>query len=302
MKSTFCTFVSSLLILFLFVVPACNKTDKTATDPVTTGNESGNDSNLTNPNTKQCPNSPNYGDSILYLQPVNGDYTVAPVNNNGVQGTYLSWPEGLNINASTGVINITQSETGIRYNVAFVKKGTTDTCISTLILGGVSYIDSIYVLSKNDTLAAPIFNANPNSSPICDGSDDNDYPDNGNHNGNNKCQFDDDSSGNGANAQKLRVRTVSGIINLKKSLEDGLLGKNPKNGHSKNVKISYRLNDNSKKAKDKITVQVMYYDKVSSIPDQLKQDIAGKRKNAFTYKIIAEKPRPPLLIIAGFAN
>lgn len=300
MKSTLCTFASCLLILFL--IPACNKADKTDPDVVEPGSESGNETNLTNNTSTQCPNAPSYGDSILYLQPVKGNYTVEPLNNKGVQGTYLSWPEGLNINASTGVINITQSETGIRYNVAFVKQGTTDTCISTLILGGASYIDSIYVLSKNDTLAAPIFNANPNASPICDGSDDTDYPDNGNHNGNNKCQFDDDSTSTGANAQKLRVRTVSGIINLKKSLDDGLLGKNPRNGHFKNVKIEYRLNDNSKKADQKLTVQVMYYDKVSNIPNELKQEVANKRKNAFTYKIIAEKPRPPLLIIAGLAN
>jgi len=300
MKSTLCTFAYCVLILF--VIPACNKADKTDPAVVETGSESGNGTNHTNTTSNQCTNAPNYGDSILYLQPVNGNYTVEPVNNKGVQGTYLAWPEGLVINATTGVINITQSETGIRYNVAFVKKGTTDTCKSTLILGGVSYIDSIYVLSKNDTLAAPVFNANPNASPVCDGSDDTDYPDNGNHNGNNKCQFDNDTSSQGANKQKLRVRTISGIINLKKSLEDGLLGKNPKNGHFKKVKIEYRLNDNSKKADQKITVQVMYYDKVSNIPNDLKQDVATKRKNAFTYSIIAEKPRPPLLIIAGLAN
>jgi len=296
MKRKQCTFASCMPFLLPFLILSCNKTNQPEPDPEKTVYE---------PDlliTTQCTNAPNYGDSIIYLQPVNGNYTVEPINNKGIQGSYMSWPDGLKIDSTTGVINVSQSETGARYNIGFVKKGTNDTCISQLILGGVTYIDSIYVLSKNDTLAAPIFNANPNATPVCDASDDNDYPIGNNNNGNNKCQFDNDSTSQGANAQKLRVRTISGIINLKKSVADGLFGSTPKNGDSKKIKIQYQLNDNSKKAQEKITVQVMYYDKVSNIPDNLKNEVATKRKNALNYQIINYKPRPPLLIIAGFAN
>ena len=78
-----------------------------------------------------------------------------------MHGTYLSWPDGLKMNAGTGAINLTKSETGQRYSVAFVKSGTTDTCMSQLIVAGAAYMDSVYVLSESDTTAKPYFNANP---------------------------------------------------------------------------------------------------------------------------------------------
>ncbi|HEX6426935.1 MAG TPA: hypothetical protein VF008_04580 [Niastella sp.] len=291
------------LLLLPFVLPilfvACNKADHsdTADDPA---EPFSNTNTFTTTTTTLCPNAPNYGDSIIYLQPVNGQYTVPPVNNIGIKGTYVSWPEGLDINSNTGVINVSKSETGVRYKIGFVKNGATDTCISELIIGGMTYLDNIFVMDRNDTLALPVFNANPNNTSICDMSDDSDYPDN-NGNGNNKCAFDDDVPGQKANDQKLRVRTKSGIINLKKSLADGLFGNNPKNGDSKKIKINYRLNDDSKKSTQKITVQVMYYDKVSSIPIALQQEVAGKRTSMTSYQIVNGKPRPPLLIIAGLS-
>jgi len=294
MKSKLCICFLLLPLVLLFVFNACNKARPSE-------EESSPDTSNTNisfqPNTT-CPNAPNYGDSILYIQPTTGHYTVSPLNNTTVQGTYLSWPEGLDLNARTGVIDLSQSETGVRYNIAFVKTGTHDTCTSQLILGGITYMDSIYVMSNKDTLAAPIFNANPFAPPPCDASDDTDYPSN-NGNGNNKCSFDDDAPGNKANDQGLRVRTKSGIINLKKSLADGVFGPNLKNGDTKKIKILYQLNDNSKKAMQKITVQLVYYDKVSNIPASLRNEITGKRSNMFSYQVY-EKPRPPLIVVAGF--
>ena len=51
-----------------------------------------------------CSNHPNYGDSIVYPQPTNGqDDIVLPVNNPGA-GKYLSWPAGLLIDSLTGSI------------------------------------------------------------------------------------------------------------------------------------------------------------------------------------------------------
>lgn len=296
MKSKLCKLALGLLLILLFSFLACNKADN-GTKP--TG--SPDDVVPLTPNTTQCSNAPSYGDSIIYQQSDNGNYKVTPVNNTGIQGIYLSWPEGLDINQTTKIINVSKSETGVRYYIGFIKTGTHDTCVSQLILGGITYIDSIHVLSNNDTLAAPVFNADPNAAPVCDGSSDDDYPD-GNNNGNQKCHFDDEVRGQRANDQKLRVRTISGIINLKRSVAEGLFGNNPKNGDSKKIKINYRLNDKSQMSKQKVTVEVMYYDKVSNIPDAIKQDIATKRKNTFSYKIINGKPRPPLLIIAGLAN
>lgn len=297
MKSKQSTCLVLLPFVLLLVFVACNKADHSDADQA----ENTTDTNTLTTRSSSCPNAPDYGDSIIYLQPVNGQYTVSPVNNSGIQGTYLSWPEGLDINKNSGDINVSKSETGVRYKVGFVKKNTTDTCISQLIIGGMTYLDSIYVMDKNDTLASPIFNTDPKSASICDASDDTDYPDN-NGNGNNKCSFDDDVPGSKANDAKLRVRTKSGIINLKKSLADGLFGKNPKNGDSKKVKIDYKLNDASKKAVQRITVQVVYYDKVSNVPTSLKNEISFKRASMTSYQIVNDKPRPPYLILVGLSQ
>ncbi|THU39481.1 hypothetical protein FAM09_13335 [Niastella caeni] len=298
MKSKQCICLLLPFVLLLVFV-ACNKADNAKAEPE---NTSENANTFTTSSTGQCPNAPNYGDSIIYLQTQsNGaDHKVQPLNNTGIQGTYLSWPEGLDINKNNGTINLAKSETGVRYKIGFVKKGTQDTCISQLILAGMTYMDSIYVLSQHDTLAMPIFNADPNAPSICDVSDDTDYPDSLNNGGNNKCAFDDDPS-ESANGKKLRVRSKSGVINLKKSLRDGLFGPNVKNGDSKRIKFSYRLNDGSKKAKQQITVEMIYYDKVSSIPASLQQEVRTKRQNMFEYRLVAEKPRPPFLVIAGLS-
>lgn len=305
MKSRSCICFPLFPIVLLLLVVACNKPEHADNDPdpsISPSADSTFNGNNLPVNAATCPGAPDYGDSIVYLKPKSGgDFFAEPVNNIGVPGTYLAWPEGLRLNRNTGVINLSQSETGVRYNIAFVKKGTTDTCVSQLIVGGLTYMDAIYVLEQQDTLARPIFNADPSGTSVCDDSDDTDYPDN-NGNGNNKCVFDDDAPGQRANDQKLRVRTISGIINLKKSVNDGLFGPNPKNGATKMVQIRYKLNDASLKVSQKLTVQVMYFDKVSSIPPSLQQEVAGKRADMFTYRVVNGKPRPPLIIIAGLAK
>jgi hypothetical protein len=302
MKSKLCTRLPLLTFVLLLVSIACNK----GNSPDHTDNDQDNEEviNANTPlsvNAATCPNAPNYGDSIIFTQPkTGGDIFAEPINNIGITGTYLSWPEGLRLNRTTGAINVSQSETGVRYNIAFIKKGTTDTCVSQLILGGITYLDHIYVLDQNDTLAKPIFNANPFGPSICDDSDDTDYPDN-NGTGNNKCVFDDASPGSKANDQKLRVRTKSGIINLKKSVADGLFGANVKNGDFKMVPIQYKLNDASSRAIQTVTVQVMYFDKLSSIPTPLQVEISTKNFSMFSYQVVNGKPRPPLIIIAGLS-
>src|ERR1700733_14647721 len=127
-----------------------------------------------------CAYDPNYGDSIIYPQPTNGqDYIVSPINNPG-PGKYLAWPAGMVIDSVTGAIDVTKSNTGERYAVGFVKSGTTDTCLIPLIIGGADYMDSVYVLADNATQAVPYFEANPSLASICSGQG----------NGGNSCSFD----------------------------------------------------------------------------------------------------------------
>ena len=302
MKNKLCTGLTLLTFLLLLVFVACNKADEQSDNEAPTKEEAITpDVVLTTP-TLICPNAPNYGDTILFTKPkTGGDFFADPTNNQDVQGVYLSWPEGLKLNRNTGSINLSQSETGVRYKIAFVKQGTTDTCISQLIIGGMTYLDKIYAMDQNDTLAKPIFNADPFGPSICDASDDSDYPDN-NNSGNNRCSFDNAAPGSKANDQRLRVRTTSGIINLKRSLNDGLFGPNVKNGDFKLIPIQYQLNDGSSKAVQSVTVKVMYYDKVSNIPTALQQEISDKNLSMYSYQIVNGRPRPPYIIIAGLSR
>jgi hypothetical protein len=265
-----------------------------------------------------CLNAPDWGSSTICPQfrGPNNDHKIKPKNDPGV-GKYYSWPLGLVLNENTGEINVTKSETGARYIIGFIRAGSTDTCLTEMVIAGVTYVDSVYVLSSNDTLALPHFNANPLPTSICDASDDTDYPGNnsGSGGGNAKCEFDDgsdDDNANGAadeppagqraNDQQVRVRTLSGVINLKKTLADGAFGLNPQNGDSKEVTIYYRLNDCSVKALQKIKVNLIYYEKKSDIPAQLLEEVRGHR-NAFMQARIIDpngKPRPPQIFVTRY--
>jgi hypothetical protein len=294
MKSKLCISLISMSLGLLVMFFACSKAKNSQPDPSDPNNDTGNVRIKTTPG---CTAAPDYGDSIIYTKykgPGN-DYTIKPKNDT-VGGRYIFWPDGLVIDSATGVINVTQSETGVRYNIGFIKTGTQDTCISPLILAGITYVDSIYVLDKNDTLATPIYNSNPLTPPVCDNSDDTDYPGNGGH-GNTKCEFDIEPGSN-ANQKGVRVRTISGIINLKKTLADGAFGSTtPANGTTASVQLLYRLNDASAKALQRIQVQLVYYEHLSDVPTSLRNDITVKRNNFLNYRIVNGKPRPPLLVI-----
>src|SRR5258708_30786880 len=83
-----------------------------------------------------CSYAPNYGDSIIYPQPTNGqDYIVHPINNPG-PGKYLSCPIGLALDSITGAITGTKNETRMKYAIGFVKSGTTDTSLTTVRIVG----------------------------------------------------------------------------------------------------------------------------------------------------------------------
>lgn len=233
-----------------------------------------------------CSYAPNYGDTIIYPQPTTGqDYIVSPINNPG-PGKYLSWPIGMVIDSITGAINVTKSETGLKYAIGFVKEGTTDTCLNYLIIGGAAYMDSVYVLGDGQTQALPYFDANPNLLSVCASG--------------NGCSFDVTGS---AASHKVIVNTITGVIDLQKTLNGGLLGGAfgllPINGSSITVPIYYRLNDPSNNALQHIDVQLVYYDKKSLINLTLLNTLLNRLNNLTSGNMIStySDPRPPLIII-----
>src|SRR4051794_18762440 len=83
-----------------------------------------------------------YGDSIFYLSPQQTDYIVSPVK---VQsGQYSGFPEGIELDTKTGEINISKSETGLRYRITFIPDGTMDSTSTDIVISGINYLDGFY--------------------------------------------------------------------------------------------------------------------------------------------------------------
>ena len=233
-----------------------------------------------------CQYSPDYGDSILYPQP-GADYIAAPLNNIGIAGKYFGWPDGLSLNSSTGAIDVTKSISGVRYAVGFVKNGTTDTCLSPLIIGGASYEDSVYVLAQSDTTSRAYFNANPYGPDICDQSG----PDDGN-----KCKFD--VYGN-AKLQGITIDKKTGYINLKQSMQHLMFGPLPFDGEIVYSTFYYQVDDNTNNAVQQMQVEFIFFNNKSEVPADLLNAVGDKLTNILNNILVAKtgSPKPPLIII-----
>ena len=235
-----------------------------------------------------CLLAPIYGDTIIYPQPTSGsDYIMNVVNSPGA-GKYLSWPVGMVIDSVSGAIDVTASQTGLQYAVGFVKNGTTDTCLQTLVIGGASYEDSVYYIAEGQTNAFPYFEANPNLVNTCATG--------------NGCSFDVTGS---AAKIGVAVNTSTGVINLQQTLNGGLLGLGgafgllPQNGSTVTATIYYKLNDPSNFALQNIQVQLVYYDQATLINSGLLSTVLLKLDNLLSGHLIdnSANPRPPLVVI-----
>lgn len=227
-----------------------------------------------------------YGDSVFYLQPGANDYIVTPVH--AQNGTYTVFPEdGLNINQSTGAINVSRSESGLRYKVFFRSPGG-DTSSTVVVISGVNYLDKYYNLSAKDTLCVPVYNAEP-SKQIPAGA------------------FDD---GGLANNSGCSIKTTNGVINLAQTVRNGLFGTVPQNDVRKEVEIKYRISDRSNNALNSIKVKLYYYNTAADVPEDLKQTIRDHEAQLLrtisspvpSFSLVGrtaklEKPRPPCVVI-----
>jgi hypothetical protein len=252
-----------------------------------------------------CQSGLIYGDSVLQVDENKGnkDQIILPVGN-GSPGKYLSWPKGLSIDSITGAINVSRSDQGARYVVGFVPIDGKDTCLQYVIISGVSYLDGIYSLSEQDTLVRPIYDANPSKAPFCDESGADDYFEFGKGKGNDKCVFDGkgkDGKEQKLNKKKIRIRSISGIIDLKYTLASGAFGASPRNGQEVRAVLSYQLNRNGKKALQELEMVFVYYKSRADIPQDLQDYIANSRQNILNFNIASfyGRPRPPLIVIVN---
>ena len=284
-----------ILLFSISFTTGCKKTISPAeTTPTSSASATLHDSTFTAVETTQnpypitpvqeCIYTPYYGDSIVYPQPASGNYYVYPQSTNGLKGTFLSWPAGLVLNANTGAINLSLSQTGQRYDLAFVQYGTTDTCISPLIVAGTSYIDSVYSLAQSDTSSDPYFNGNPYAPNPCQ-----------NKKGPAACQFD---YNNFAKFQGVIVNAKTGFIDLKNTAQKAF-GKLPYNGETVYSTIYYKVNDATNNAPQQIQLKLMYYNRKSDIPPSILSTIGNNEESTLNNQLLSKgpSPRPPLILI-----
>jgi hypothetical protein len=227
-----------------------------------------------------------YGDSVLYLKAGSGDYVVSPLH--AQTGSYSVFPEdGLELDKTSGAINVSKSETGLRYHVTF-RSASGETSSTNIVISGLNYPDRYYRLSTNDTVCTPVYNADATRS-LPAGS------------------FDD---GGTANAEGCSIRTTNGSINLAQTVRNGLFGNTPQNDVRKEVEIKYRISDKSNSATNSIKVKLYYYETAADVPDDLKQTIEDHDAQllktatsvppagAATARVARlQKPRPPCVVI-----
>ena len=271
-----------ILPLFAVVITSwvsCNKTSTTASGPYKLS----------------------YGDSIIYLKQLNSDYIVYPVEYR--EGTYFGFPEGsdgIRIDESTGAINVTKSESGLRYRITHLSP-TGETTTTYVVISGINFTDHFYRLSLGDSIANPVYNADVSSILPLTGS-----------------IFDE---GNNANSGGCSIKTTDGKINLAQTVRNGTFGTTPSNNDRKEFDIIYRLNDNSGKAENKIRVKLYYYNTMADVaPDLLETlqertsqgvfvqahngnpfyiDNTSARPGTILQSTAVAKPRPPCVIIVA---
>jgi hypothetical protein len=226
------------------------------------------DNNSTaNPPVLPPSSSISYGDSVFYLNPQVTDYVISPVKTQS--GQYIGFPEGIDIDTKTGEINVSGSETGLRYRITFIPDGTTDSISTEIIISGINYLDGFYKLTTADSVLKPLYNASFNN-PI--------------PGVNNGTIFDDGSSCNSAGCN---VNTVLGSINLAQTVRNGVFGATPSNNDRHEFELNYRINDNSGKSLNTLKVKLYYFDSINDVTQEV-YDIINSRLGA----ILGVGPKP----------
>lgn len=252
----------------------------------------------TDPLTDPTAYTLSYGDSIFYLRNQAADYIVSPTETR-TSGRYIGFPEGIEINERTGAINISKSETGLRYKISFTDTITGKTTSTIILISGINFFDKIYNLSTGDTLALPVYNATPT------------------HTIPPSSVFDE---GDGCKNQGVFVNKDNAVINLAQTIRNGIFGSTPANDSKKEVELRYRVNDGSNKTLNTLKVKLYYFNTASDLTPDLIQLIKDREGTVFGSPSVLQpidgqvttfgatgpvtthgvaKPRPPCIFIVG---
>ena len=203
-----------------------------------------------------------YGDSVFYQQNQATDYIVAPVQST-VTGVYAGFPEGIEVDATTGAINVSKSEMGLRYKISFLPTGSKDTLSTIVLLAGINYYDGFYKLNTKDSILQPVYNGSlANAVPGV----------------NNGTVFDE---GNGCNGAGCNVNLASGSINLAQTVRNGVFGSTPTNNDRHEFLMNYRINDKSGKALSSLKVKLYFFKTMADVTPEAYDIIASRAGTVF---------------------
>ena len=290
----------AICIISSVIVFACQKKDTASRGEVSS----------TSLNNVTLSNTLSYGDSLFYTSVTGAEKIVFPVSKPSETGYFASSLPGLHLDSATGRINISRSESGLRYIVYYLSTQNQLIASATVTISGIDYQDRIYDISSNESgnqVAVPIYNMTPGLGLPCT-----------NLSGQ-VCIFDETDFNNdgiedipGANRNKLAVDVNNGSINLKESFMAGVFGPFLFNGKRKDVTIYYRLDDGSNMALNKITIRLVYFRSRAFIPESMSLEINSRNERyqqitsastafgTLLYYTTTTKPkRPPLIVIVS---
>lgn len=225
-----------------------------------------------------------YGDSLFIASVVGSEKRILPTIKPSQPGRFAASLPGLDLDSITGRINLSKSESGLRYEVYYLSPANELIASTSITIAGIDYQDRIYDLSSGapeDQFAMPIYNMTQGLSLPCSSSE-----------AGVTCKFDEtDINGDniadyiGANNSKLIIDTLTGVIDLKKSLAAGVFGPMLPgmntallNGRRKDVMIYYRLGDSNTRTLKKITVRLVYFQSRALIPESMQLEIASRNQ------------------------
>jgi hypothetical protein len=229
-----------------------------------------------------------YADSVFYLNGGQQHYTVSPVQSR--RGTYYGFPEGIDIDENTGTIDVSKSETGLKYLISFIPADNSDTLTTFVTISGINYLDGFYKLGTADSILQPIYNGTPGVAiPGL----------------NNGSLFD---VGSGCNDQGCNVIPASAAINLAQTVRNGVFGETPSNNDRHEFELVYHINDKSGQATNKLKVKLYYFETMADVTPEADSIISSRQGTILSGSIPAptlalqrriSKPRPPCIFIVG---
>ncbi|MBT1696001.1 hypothetical protein KK083_03875 [Fulvivirgaceae bacterium PWU4] len=170
--------------------------------------------------TQQSTSSQASGDTLVYYRQPDVDFFELPY----CAGTYgCDTVNCIDIDCNVGKLFAT-SCSATPYPWRCINEGDTLTVI--VLISGVEYPDKTHCAGKNETIE-PIYYGDSKAVP--QGS-----------------QFDTPPQGwPTASAQGLAIDSKTGKINIDQSVANGIFGVVPKHGSERNIRIYYKLNDES---------------------------------------------------------